>query len=244
MPRLRRATRTARLLLTIAAVLCTSTASADVITIDWDVVPADIVDPNGFPYYECDGPGSRSLVKCDYHWDQGLELLSPEVRLYGDKWFDGFEAGAVPESALASDAGNAMRIQPSCRPGFAPCLDAFVPLQLILGVHVLDFPGNVFVASSAGDILKLPSLADQTYAIAFPLSMQEPIAWLRVGFYHPAACEDGDPSNDADLDCGPAERALTVEQFTFAVPEPGVALLVGVVGSVAALRARRRRLRR
>jgi hypothetical protein len=241
MPHVRRSLRRAPAVLIAAAAvtLWASTTTASVIAVDWNVVPQQIVDPDGFPFYKCDSPGASEGVKCDYHWEEGIELISPEIRLYGDKWFDGFEAGAVPENDLTPEAGNAMRIQPSCKPAFAPCFGSFVPLQLTLDVALLDFPGNVFISSSAGDILKLPSLADDVYTIDFPNQMKQPVSWLRIGFYHPAACETPDPPED--LDCGTADRALIVQQFTFAVPEPGAVALFSLTAAICGARRLRRR---
>jgi hypothetical protein len=213
-------------------------ARADSITVDWDVVPHQDGDLEPTPYYYCSGATSGSR-RCEYLWEEGIELYAVDFSFFDDKWFDGYGFGYA-ESEIGTGVEG---IRPRCEPNLAPCFDAFTPVRLELsGFFNEGDPPNLFVLSSSGAVIKLPSL-DGLASIDFQGSAWERLAWLEVGFYMPSACEAEVPPED--LDCSTSrEKALVVESLTFQpVPEPTVLPLLGMgmLGVVCRFAAVRRR---
>jgi hypothetical protein len=159
-----------------------SPAAADLITVDWKVLPAFVEEADGSPFYHCnDAPGHYDDLQCSYLWQHGLELVGDGVLLFGDKWFDGFRAGAVPEGELSPLAGDAALIRPRCEPAFAPCFDTFTPTRLEMDAFTIEAPKtNLFIISSRGAIRKVPSV-DGTVIINFGGDEWTAIEWMRIG---------------------------------------------------------------
>jgi hypothetical protein len=225
----------------VGAWLWAAPVRADTITVDWDVVPHEDGELEPTPYYDCRGDsfGGR---RCEYLWEEGIELHGVNSRIYEDKFFDGEGGSFNFESALSTFAYGDVEIRPRCEAQLAPCFDEFSPLQLDLGGLFHHIPPALFITSSRGGLRKFPSV-DGVIAIDFHGSQWEKLEWLQIGFYLPAACEE-DPAECSVL----FANGFVVDSLTFRpvpedlpVPEPTlIGLLgVGVVGLVR--RATRRR---
>jgi hypothetical protein len=176
-------------------------------------------------------------------WDGGLTLEAVLFSFYDDKWVDGFGLG-VDESELSVPITHGLgvqRISPECKPGLSPCFDLFTPRQMrIDGAFDLGPPPNLFITSSGGGLLKLPSL-DGIATIDFVGDEWRNLSWLEIGFYLPAACEGDDPPGGQV--CSPfTEKALILQDLTFEpVPEPAVTWLLAAGAAGVAARSCRRR---
>ena len=225
-------------------------ARAELITVDWDVVPheAGQTDDDNSPFYQCFGIQWTNRT-CQFLWEQGLELGRGQFYpLYDDKFLDstGLEDDE-PFSGPFFPSSGLLKITPVCKSGLEPCFDSFTPVALRVfrsGPHA----ANLFVVSSRGGLVKVPSLDNPNDdAIALSGSEWENIAWLSIGIYRPDVCDE-----DPELDCPSTETAITVDYLTFsghpaAVPEPALAALIGTAITAAlgrrGISVRRRRNR-
>lgn len=199
-------------------------AVAAPVTVTWNVVPHEDGELEQTPYYSCTGsrwPDRR----CEYLWDQGVELYgSGGESFWDDKWFEGYWG---------------MAVRPRCEPALAPCFDTFTPTRLELDAFSeFGHGANLFVQSSRGGVVKLPSVERPT-VVDFRGDQWRSIQWLEVGFYLPAECEWDDPPDDVDCDTGHELQAFVIESLTFepdveSVPEPSnmVLLATGLVSLV------------
>ena len=210
-------------------------ARADIITVDWDVVPHQQQELafDSSPFYQCSGAVYTSRL-CQSLWQGGLELGTTLFSFYDDKWFDGFGL----DGALAL-------ISPRCEAGLAPCFDTFTPISMQLsGFTDLDDPPNLFVASSRGGLVQIPASTGLN-VINFGGPEWEDITSLEIGFYLPPICETGTPDeiDAAGVNCSLfQEKALVPESLTFqAVPEPMLSLLCATGIGLAVRRGRRAR---
>ena len=221
-------------------------ATADVITVDWDVVPHDSGELDPTPYYSCVGSewGWRS---CTYQWERGMEVAEGgffPVNFFDDMWFEGF--AALPENEILSEGNpeTVLDIRPRCEPGLAPCFDTFTPMQLDLSAHSwFEGPVNLYARSSLGGLIKAP-MVDGHVSLMFAGSDWEDVEWMQLGFYQLAACSEAVPPED--LECGHQLRIISSPALTFdaelqSVPEPVLSALLGA--AVAAGLVRRRRAR-
>ena len=229
-----------RVLIPIAGLILSSlgasAARAAPIVVDWDVVPHDNQEVHfgDSPYYECDGDVYTARL-CQSLWDTGLTLEATLFSFYDDKWFDGLGIAEAESTIL----GGVQRIRPECKAGLDPCFGSFTPLTLrIEGLYNSGIPPNLFVISSRGGLVKVPSVIGLT-SIDFAGDAWRELDWLEVGFYLPEICEGNDPPDD-ELMCNPStEKALVIQDLTFdavpRVPEPAsLALLAtGALGVLA-----------
>ena len=214
--------RTIAAIFGVVVALSAVPARAALITVDWDVVPHDdrelVFDDS--PYYDCSGSRYPDRL-CRSLWDTGLTLEATRFSFYDDKWFDGYGIGEWESSIF----GGVQRIRPECKAGLSPCFDSFTPQTLrIAGLSYDRSPSpNLFVLSSRGGLVKLPSLSGLA-SVDFVGGAWQDLTWIEVGFYLPEICET-DPGN---VVCMPhTEKALIVEDLTFAaVPEPGLLSLL------------------
>ncbi len=217
-----------------------ASAEAATLTATWNVVPRVNGELEPSPAYDCTGE-VRFERSCSALWENGLELYAVFFSFYDDNWVDGYGLGE-PESSLPT-GGTAQGIRPRCEPTLRPCFAEFSPRQFVLE-GAADPRGdsgypNFFIVSSRGGLVKLPSVRGLA-TVNFQGSEWERLAWMEIGFYLPAACEDADPPDDAFCEAG--ERALIVQELTYdTVPEPALASLVavGVLGGLLRLRRRR-----
>jgi len=223
--------------LVIGCGLLPSRVSADPLTVTWDVVPREDGELDDTPYYSCTG-SEWPERRCQYLWEQGVELYAVGALFYDDKWFDG--------EGFGDPAEGVMGVRPRCEPALAPCFDTFTPTRLELDGFSEGGPGpNLFVQSSRGGVVKLPGVERPT-VVDFTGSQWLSIEWLEVGFYLPAECEWVDPPVDVNCDAGDF-KAFVIDSLTFepdveSVPEPSLIVLLatGLVGLVGRRRARSR----
>lgn len=231
----------------IVSCLGISTVMAAPTTADWDVVPHEPHETafDNSPYYQCEGV-FYSARYCQWLWDTGLTLEETLFSFYDDKWFDGYGLGE-PESFIFS---GVQRIRPECKTGLGPCFDSFTPVTLgMWGEFNSGIPPNLFVISSRGGLVKLPSQSGLAL-VDFVGDAWHDLAWIEVGFYLPEICEEDTPPDNEPI-CDPyTEKALVVDHLTFeghAVPEPALTALLGTAIAAAigrrAVTARRRRSR-
>ena len=231
--------RTGLVALLAAWLSVAGTAAAAPVTVDWNVVPPGVGELPETPFYSCNG-GIPTARLCQYLWEGGLEMAGTPFSFYDDKWVDGFGLDAL-ESEIPG-GGLALEIRPRCELGLAPCFDQFTPTQLQLTGHTDRIAPNLFVLSSRGGLITLPSVTGlEVLNLVGPL--WEDISWIQFGFYQPEACASNDPPNDGS--CEAHEQALTVESLTFdavplAVPEPAAAVMAAAA-LCAVLRRRARR---
>jgi hypothetical protein len=204
-------------------------AHASVITVDWDVVPHDDQELafDDSPYYQCSGV-SYSTRLCQSLWDTGLALDATSFSFYDDKFVDGYGVGE-DEANIGPGLPGGQRISPECKSGLSPCFDSFTPDTLrIVGLSSLGPDPNIFVLSSKGGLVKLPSLFGLA-SISLSGSEWTDLSWLEIGFYIAGDCEDAE--------CETAtEKAFWVEDLSFeghSVPEPSLIVLIGAgIGAV------------
>ena len=227
----------------IVSCLGISTVAAVPITVDWDVVPhgAQHIEHGDSPFYECSGDFYSARL-CQSLWDEGLELGAISFSFYDDKFVDGYGVGEE-EADIGIGLSGGQRISPLCKTGLPPCFDSFTPVTLrIVGASNLGPDPNLFVISSKGGLVKLPSLSGLT-SVSLSGSVWEDLSWLEIGFYIADDCED--------VECEVAtEKAFWVEDLTFegrAVPEPALTAVLGTAIAAAfgrrAVTVRRRRNR-
>lgn len=225
--------------LILCGVLWPSPVRADVITVDWNVVPQR--DGRLVPtiHYDCFGD-RRFYRSCQFLWEKNLELRGELGGFYEDKWTDGYGLG-TPEHDIPGPFGAVNLIQPVCkRP---PCFETFTPLSMVVyGGYDEGPPPNVFIYSSKGGLVKLH---DPTNTVVdFVGEAWLDIASLELGFFLPAYCVD-EPWEEG-CDAG-TEKSLIVQSLTFArgprVPEPATLSLLGlgIIGVLTRRLARRRR---
>ena len=199
-------------------------AHADLITVDWDVVPhaPGEIGLDETPYYVCSGItyGNRS---CYSLWEQGLELGAVLFSFYDDKFYDGTGSD---EFEPFFEGDGVFRISPVCKSGLAPCFDTFTPVTLEIngatnGIEA-GWP-NLFILSSRGGLVKLPG---GNGPVNFSGSEWEDLSWLEIGFFKPAECFE----HEDEFECRDREQGASVESLTFeahAVPEPSLIVLIG-----------------
>lgn len=219
----------------VIVALSAAPARADVFTVDWDVVPHDNTDIQygDSPRYDCSGNFYTARF-CSSLWDTGLTLEATLFSFYDDKWVDSFGV-AEQESSIG---GGVQRIRPECKAGLSPCFDSFTPQTLrITGVSMAPPSPNLFVISSRGGLVKLPSI-NGLASIDFVGAAWQDLAWIEVGFYIPDICLT-DPFDDScNLN---VEKALIVEDLTFAAaPEPGLLALLAAGALGVGVRRRSR----
>lgn len=214
--------RTIAAIFGVVVALSAVPARAALITVDWDVVPHDNTEIQfgDSPHYDCSGSHYADRL-CHSLWDTGLTLEATRFSFYDDKWFDGYGIGERESSILQ----GVQRIRPECKAGLSPCFDSFTPQTLrIAGLSYDRSPSpNLFVLSSRGGLVKLPSLSGLA-SVDFVGGAWQDLAWIEVGFYLPEICE----TDPFEVGCDPGtEKALLIEDLTFAaVPEPGLLSLL------------------
>ena len=216
-------------LVALVVALWAAPTHAALITVDWDVVPHDHgpITYGDSPYYECDG-SSYGTSLCYSLWDEGLELSRITWSFYDDKFVDGYGVGDDEEDIGPGPAGG-QSISPLCKAGLSPCFDTFTPHTLrIVGLSSGGPDPNIFVLSSKGGLIKLPSL----FGLAtLDLSGSEwtDVTSIDIGFYIASDCEEEECNTDT-------EKAFWVEDLTFeghAVPEPSLIVLIAAgIGAV------------
>ena len=224
-------------LVALVVALWAAPTHAALITVDWDVVPHDH-GPITFgesPYYECDG-SSYGTSLCYSLWDEGLELGRITWSFYDDKFVDGYGIGE-DEGDIGPGLAGGQRISPVCKSGLSPCFDSFTPDTLrIVGLSSLGPDPNIFVLSSKGGLVKLPSLSGLA-SIGLSGSQWTDLDWLEIGFYIAGDCEERECETDT-------EKAFWVEDLSFeghSVPEPSLIVLIGAgIGAVGRRRYRAR----
>lgn len=209
----------------IVACLWIPNATAAPITVDWDVVPhADgQIAFDDSPYYQCYGDDYANRL-CGWLWEQGLELSGIGYSFYDDKFVDGFGVGEG-EGNISEGLRGGQRISPLCKSGLDPCFDSFTPVTLrLLGSWDQGPAPNIFVISSNGGLIKLPSLSGLA-TLNLSGSEWEDLGWLEIGFYIADNCDE--EFDECDI---ATEKAFSVEDLTFeghAVPEPSLIVLIG-----------------
>jgi hypothetical protein len=196
------------------------------ITVDWDVVPHDYQELHfgDSPHYDCEGAIYTGRY-CRSLWDTGLTLEATLFSFYDDKWFDGYGIGE-PESSISS---GVQRIRPECKVGLGPCFESFTPLTLEISGEFQGPQPNLFIISSRGGLVKLPSQGGVA-SVDFAGAAWHDLAWMEVGFYLPEICEGDEPPDGI---CNLyTEKALVVENLTF-VPEPALTVLLGAAIATA-----------
>jgi len=212
----------------IVSSLWVSNAAAALITVDWDVVPHEDGELafDDSPYYQCHGDDYAYRL-CDWLWQGGLQLdADPFYDFFDDKWLDGYGKGENESDLMAHPAVAAALISPECKSGLNQCFDLFTPSRMrIDGAANLGPLPNLFIISSAGGLLKFPSLNALT-SIDFVGDEWRNLSWLGYGFYLPAECESDDPPDG--LVCSVStEKALILQDLTFEpVPEPALVWLL------------------
>lgn len=228
-------------ILALVVGLWAAPARAALITVDWDVVPhqdGELAFDNS-PYYQCHGSDYPYRL-CDWLWQSGMGIDADIFYdFFEDKWLDGYGKGEDESDLMAHSGIAAALISPECKSGLGPCFDLFTPSRMrIFGAANLGPFPNLFIISSAGGLLKLPSL-DGLTSIDFVGDEWRNLSWLGYGFYLPAECESDDPPDG--LECSVStEKALILQDLTFEpVPEPALVWLLAAGVVSAAVRRRR-----